>query len=633
MKFITLLKNPSIFRSALCLILFFGIASISKGATSSQMQTTANHATGAASALSLSFPAQTVAGDVIRGGFELRTSASFSSLSDAQGNTFTEVGTQLTSPGGAQSRVYYARNIRGGADTVTVNLTASSSYIEVYLSEYTGMNKTSPVDAQAGATGVAGNVSSGFATTTVGDVIYGFSVGDWACTVGSSFTARSIMDGNLVEDKLTGFTGAHAATAIATGGWTMQMVSLKPAGPVASLSATSLTFAGQAVATTSAKQTITLTNSGNAALSITSVALSGANASDFTKTNNCGSSLAVAANCAIGVTFKPAAAGARTAAITLTDNATGGTQSVSLNGTGTSGTTYSATVSPSSLTFASQTPGTPSAAQIAILTNTGTAALGITNMALSGANAGDFAETSNCTSSVAVGANCTISFTFTPSASGARVAMLTITDPASGGPQTVSLSGTGASTLTSIIVTPSSLSFGSQPIAMTSTVQTVSVTNTGTSTLNLASLAVTGANATDFAQTSTCGNPIVAGASCTIAVLFTPSASGARAAALSISGNVVGGSQTVSFSGSGSHDVIVSWSDGSSGLMGYNVYRGTTAGGEASAPVNSVPGDNINFTDQSVASGTTYYYVVRAVAASGTESAASTETAATVPSN
>jgi len=139
--------------------------------TSYLAQATASN-TKAASTFSLSFPNNTVAGDLILVGFDFATSASLSSISDSQGNTFTEVGTQLTSPGNGLSRVYYAKNIKGGADTVTVNLTASSAYIEVYLNEYYGINQTTPIDAQAGIAGSAAAVSSGSATTTVaGDVI------------------------------------------------------------------------------------------------------------------------------------------------------------------------------------------------------------------------------------------------------------------------------------------------------------------------------------------------------------------------------------------------------------------------------------------------------------------------------
>ena len=94
-----------------------------------------------------------------------------------------------------------------------------------------------------------------------GDIIYGYCVGDWACTAGSGFTARSTLDGNLIEDMLAGSAGSYAATGSATNGWTMQMVALKSASaPLrsrpqsASLSPASLTFASQAVGTTSAAQ-------------------------------------------------------------------------------------------------------------------------------------------------------------------------------------------------------------------------------------------------------------------------------------------------------------------------------------------------------------------------------------------
>jgi len=113
------------------------------------------------------------------------------------------VGNQLTSPGGARSRVYYAKAIKGGTDTVTVNLSANSAWIELYLAEYSGVDQVNPVDTQAGASGNAGAVSSGNAATTVaGDVIFGYCVGDFACTAGSGFAARSTFNHNLIEDML-----------------------------------------------------------------------------------------------------------------------------------------------------------------------------------------------------------------------------------------------------------------------------------------------------------------------------------------------------------------------------------------------------------------------------------------------
>ena len=113
-------------------------------------------------------------------------------------------------------------------------------------------------------------------------------------------------------------------------------------------------------------------------------------------------------------------------------------------------------------------------------------------------------------------------------------------------------------------------------------------------------------------------------------MLFTPSAAGARTAALSISDSATGSPQSVSLSGTGSHDVVLSWTASpTSGVIGYDIYRGTTSGGESSTPLNSTPINGTNFTDENVTAGVEYYYLVTSVASDGvTQSAASTETAA-----
>src|SRR5712664_3813069 len=313
--------------------------------------------------------------------------------------------------------------------------------------------------------------------------------------------------------------------------------------PVASVSPTSLTFASQTTGTTSAAQTVTLSNTGNAALTITSIAASG----DFVETNTCGSSVAAGANCAISVTFTPTASGTRTGTLSITDNASGSPQTVSLTGTGTAPTT-TASLSVTSLTFASQTVGTTSAAQTVTLTNTGSATLTITSISASG----DYAETDTCGTSVAVGANCTISTTFTPTASGTRTGTLSIADNTSGSPQSVSLTGTGAAASAPVVsLSASSLTFTSQTVGTTSAAQTVTRANTGNARLNLTSIAVTGTNSGDFAQTNNCGSSVAAGANCTISVTFTPTAPGTRSSSLSITDNASGSPQSVSLTGTG----------------------------------------------------------------------------------
>jgi len=427
-----------------------------------------------------------------------------------------------------------------------------------------------------------------------------------------------------------------------------QRVSLSGTGTAAvvSLSPTSLAFGSQAVGKTSTVHTVTLSNTGNAALSSTSLALTGTNASDFAQTNTCGSSVAAGAHCTISVTFKPSASGSRTASVRITDNASGSPQTVSLSGTGTQTAAAAAaaaavvSLSPTSLAFGSQPVGTPSTAQTLTLSNTGNAALSITSLALTGSNASDFAQTNTCGSSVAAGSNCTISVTFKPSASGSRTASVGITDNASGSPQTVSLSGTGTGTAALVSLSPTSLAFGNQPIDVSSTTQSVILSNTGNGTLSITSLVLAGTNASDFAQTNTCGSALAAGANCTIVVWFTPSVAGTEAASLSISNNASGSSQTVSFSGTGIHDVILSWvASTTPGVVGYNVYRGITSGGESTTPLNSSPvaagctsTTTCIYSDATVVAGTTYYYTVAAVASNAvSQSANSNQVSATVP--
>ena len=313
----------------------------------------------------------------------------------------------------------------------------------------------------------------------------------------------------------------------------------------------------------------------------------------------------------------------------IADSATGSPQTVALSGTATAS---GVSVSPSSLAFGSQSVGTASTAQTVTLTNSGNGALTVTSIGLSGVNAGDFAQANNCGSSVAAGASCAISVTFTPIASGSRAASLSIANSAS--PQTVSLGGTGASSADGVNLSPSSLAFSNQPVEMTSTAQTVTLTNNSTTALSISNLAVTGANSSDFVQNNNCGSSVAVGANCTIVVLFTPSAIGARTAALSVSDNATGSPQTVSMSGTGIHDVVLSWTASpTQGVIGYYIYRGTTSGGESSTPLNSTPTNGTTFADETVTAGATYYYLVTSVASDGVmQSAASTETAATVPS-
>ena len=313
--------------------------------------------------------------------------------------------------------------------------------------------------------------------------------------------------------------------------------------PAATLTPTSLGFGDVAVGVTSAVKTVTVKNTGSAALTITKIAITGTNSADFVETaTTCGASLAVSATCTISVAFKPSATGARSAAISITDNASGSPQQVPLSGTGTT-----AKFAPASVGFGSVATGVTSTAKIVTLTNVGTTTLTITAIAITGTNASDFAQTHTCGASLAAGASCTFSVTFKPSATGTRSASLSVTDNAVGSPQLVSLSGVG----TTAKLAPASLSFGSVKVGTTSAAKSITLTNIGTTALTITAIAITGTNSGDFLQTHTCGASLAAGASCTISVQFKPTATGARSAAVSVTDNGAGSPQKVTLSGTG----------------------------------------------------------------------------------
>jgi hypothetical protein len=187
--------------------------------------------------------------------------------------------------------------------------------------------------------------------------------------------------------------------------------------------------------TTSAPQTVTVTNGGSAALSITGITLTGANAGAYSQTNTCGAPVPAGSTCAISVVFMPSAAGSQPADLKVT--AAGTTHTTALNGTGY----VPFTVAPMSLAFGRVAVNTASAPQSVTVTNGGSAALSITGITLTGANPGAYSQTNTCGTFVPVGSTCTISVTFTPISTGNQPAGLKVSAP--GVTHVTTLNGSG----------------------------------------------------------------------------------------------------------------------------------------------------------------------------------------------
>jgi hypothetical protein len=164
------------------------------------------------------------------------TSATIQSVTDGLGNSYTLAAGAVKGTALTQS-IYYAKNILGGSNSVTVTFNQAAAYPDIRILEYKGLNTTAPLDVTAGASGTSGSntvVSSGSATTTsASELIFGAGMTSGAFSkAGTSFTSEVLTpDGDIAENEIVSATGSYSATAslgaYGSQHWIMQMVTLK----------------------------------------------------------------------------------------------------------------------------------------------------------------------------------------------------------------------------------------------------------------------------------------------------------------------------------------------------------------------------------------------------------------------
>ncbi len=432
------------------------------------------------------------------------------------------------------------------------------------------------------AVGITGNNTGDFAKGA--DTCTGATVAvNATCTVSVTFSPTAVGNRSTVLSFTDDGPGSPQSVALSGAGVAV--------GPAVSFNPANLSFGNQNTGTTSAAKTVTVTNNGNATLHITTVTITGTNPGDFAKSaDTCtGATVAVNATCTVSVTFSPTAASGRNAALSFADDAAGSPQTLALTGTGVA---PAISLTPTSLTYGSQGIGTTSTAQTITVTNNGTAALHVTSVTFTGTNAGDFAKSADtCTgASVAALAACSVSVTFSPTATGARSATISFADDVVPSPQTVALSGTGVTVAPGISFNNPTLTFANQGVGTTSAAQTVIVTNNGNASLHVTSVTFTGTNAGDFAKSAdTCtGATVAVNATCTVSVTFSPTASGSRTASLSFADDAPSSPQTVALTGAGMQ-VGVYLQDGfeSGNLSQWSAPAGTGSATVQTSVVNS----------------------------------------------
>ena len=191
------------------------------------------------------------------------TTASVSSVTDTLGNTYN-LAVGPTTNTGMQQVIYYAKNIIGGSNTVTVRFNVPAAYPDVRILEYAGADATNPLDAKSGAAGSGTAANSGSAATTAAnELIFGSgTTGNTFTAAGSGFTSRLInIYGSIAEDKIATTTGSYNATGTVTSSvWIMQMATFRPSGPTSP--APTVTGISPASGTTAGGTTVTITGTG-----------------------------------------------------------------------------------------------------------------------------------------------------------------------------------------------------------------------------------------------------------------------------------------------------------------------------------------------------------------------------------
>lgn len=397
-------------------------------------------------------------------------------------------------------------------------------------------------------TGVAG--ASGITVALSGAGAASFETTGDSCTAATLAYSQTCTVAVRFNPQAAGATAATLTVTPSAGtGASASLAGIGVGSPALAIAPPSFNFGSTVVGNSSATQTFTITNSGNGASGALSVQLAGAGAWHFVLgTDTCSNApLVPGATCSVVAYFAPTTAGPKTATLVVTGSP-GGTVSAALTGTGVAPAQLSLT--PSTYDFGVVYYQSPGAYSTFTVTNMGGAPTGAVSIGLTGPGATAFTITSSNCAALGAGASCNVVVRFLPPGGGSFSATLTV-GASPGGSDFSSLIGTG-STIPLLSASPASLSFGPVSLGASAVTQNLTITNIGPISTGALAVAITGANAGDFAfGSSTCaGATLVSGQSCQMQVRFQPTAVGTRTGSITIFG-ANGPSILVNMSGTG----------------------------------------------------------------------------------
>src|SRR5215469_8655422 len=527
-----------------------------------------------------------------------------------------------TAAGAVGGNITVNSNGGGGALIIPVSGTGAQSGLTI---SPTSFNYGSVVDGQTQSQTFTlsnnGNASLAISQLTVSGAAYsvtGFS-GPTILAPGGSTTVNAVFApttaGSLAGTITVSSTAPNSPATISLSG------TGAPSSVTVSANPTSLAF-GNVNAGSSSTKSISLTNTGNANVTISHVTVGAKDVSETGVTLPL--TLTPGQTQTMNVSFSPTAAESVSGNITLT-NSQGGNTVVSVTGTGLQ---PAINLTPSSAAFGNVAIGATNSQTIQI-SNMGNATLTITQAIVTGA--GFSTGGLSLPLSINPGQSSTFNVQFDPSGTGSVSGSISIASNASGSPSVITLSGTGIAATETLSFSTTSVSFGNVDTGSSST-QSETITNTGNSNVRISQIALSGVRYS-LGGAST---PVTLSPSQTLSfsIIFTPTAAGSVNGSVTVTSNAAGSPATVALSGTGvqatPHTVALSWTASTSTVSGYNVYRSTTSG-SGYARLNGSLVANVNYTDSTVENSTTYYYVTTAVDASGDESAYSNEASAVIP--
>jgi hypothetical protein len=517
-----------------------------------------------------------------------------------------------------------------GALILTSNV-SSGSQIIVALSG-TGQSAGGSIPTLNGLTCASGSITgSGMDSCRVtltsaagtGGLSVGLASGSKAVAVPSSVTVPAGAASASFAATVSAVTTPESVqvTARADGVTESYTIQLSATGPALTMSPASLSFGSVPVNTKATPQTVTLTSSGTAALTVRAASVSGAGfslpAGSFPVTLQPGQMAR------LSVGFDPTAAGAAVGTVKLATNTSAGTATIALSGTGqAAGVSVPAL---NGLTCADN-----------FMTGVGTDTCTVTLNAPAGSGGLTVSLASNSTAvsvpaSVSVPAGASgASFAATVSAvSTAETAQLTAT---AGGITEHCAIQLGIGT-PQLILQSTSVSFGGVSLNTTAT-QTVQLTSSGTAPLVIRTIAVTGAGFS--AIQGTLPATLQPGQTLTLDIEFDPTVAGAVKGSVTLTTNTAAGTAAITLTGTGqaaSYEVDLSWNaptNSTDPVADYDIYR-AVSGSSAYQLLNSSVDDLTTYADTTVRNGTAYTYYVVSVDASGNQSAPSNLFSATIP--